>query len=101
MISDKVYNLCRSAGSVSSELAKNPEEAPWKIAKHLYGSTGEDSTGKTLEIPAEYNPDDLERALECGNWGQTRPSSLFLKVCIAVIEYSHTVMLTMTRSTMM
>ena len=83
MISNKVYELCRSPESVSSELARNPTEAPEKIAKQLYSSSGDFSTGKGFETPAEYSAEGLKRTLECGNWGPKQPSELFLKVFLA------------------
>lgn len=80
MIPPKVAQLCRSGKSVSEELAKNPSEAPSKAAKRLFGvHLEEELTGERLKDPKEA-PDDLEQAFECGKWGETRPSELFLRV---------------------
>lgn len=81
MISDAVYELCSRPESVSSELAKNPTEAPYKIAKQLYGSVAQDTPAKAAENPGEYTQLDLDRAYDCGQWGPSRPSNLFLKAC--------------------
>lgn len=35
-ISDKLYNLCHSPDSISSEYAKDPSSTPSKISSHLY-----------------------------------------------------------------
>lgn len=83
MISDKVYKLCTSKESVSALLAADPTLAPGDAWKKLYGghAAGEkDSkvTGKGRRD--DLTPEDLKRAMECGNWGPTQPSELFLRV---------------------
>lgn len=83
MISDKVYKLCTSTETVSSLLAKDPTLAPGEAWKQLYG--GDNGGEKESQSTAEANrdditPDDLKRAYECGNWGPTKPSELFLRV---------------------
>lgn len=80
MIPPKVYELCRNGKSVSGELAQNPSEAPSKAAKRLFGvHLEEEVVGERLHKPKE-GANDLEQALECGKWGETRPSDLFLNV---------------------
>lgn len=81
MVSDKVYNLCRSPQSVSAELAKNPKEPPGEIVDRLFGSTQEHATTKSQDASAGGGEADLDRVFDCGNWGATKPSELFLKVC--------------------
>ncbi len=79
-ISDKVYNLCRSAKSISSEYAQNPTTAPGKLGVKLYGNAA--NTFTPPKPPSERvaaTPEDLQRAYECGNFGPTRPSDLFLR----------------------
>jgi hypothetical protein len=82
MVSDHIYHMCRSSTSVSSELAKDPSVPPSDIAHRLYGHNpalavnGAPVDHKLVE-EGHY---DLERAAECGQWGGTRPSDLFLKV---------------------
>jgi hypothetical protein len=83
MISDKVYKLCTSPESVSSLLAKDPTLAPGDAWKKLYGghAAGEKESKATARAHRDQiTPDDLKRALECGNWGPTQPSELFLRV---------------------
>lgn len=81
MVSDRVSRLCQETPTVSSEFAKNPSEAPEDIAKRLYGNT---KSATKHEFPGVDRPSasaaDLERALECGKWGPSQPSELFLRV---------------------
>jgi len=82
MISDKVYKLCTSNESVSSLLAKDPAVAPGEAWKKLYGChAGVEKESKATARAHRDNPtaEDLKRALECGNWGPTEPSELFLR----------------------
>ena len=83
MISEKVYKLCTSKESVSALLAADPSLAPGDAWKKLYGhhAAGEKESKKTArERRDQATPDDLQRAFECGNWGPTKPSELFLRV---------------------
>lgn len=80
MISDHVYELCRGASSVSSELAKNPAESPGEAAKRLYSSGSNSHKPSTEAFARDGKKHDLDRAADCGNWGGVRPSDLFLKV---------------------
>lgn len=83
MISDKVYKLCTSQETVSSLLTKDPTMAPGDAWKQLYGgdAAGEkESKDEARRIRDTTTPEDLQRALECGNWGPTQPSELFLTV---------------------
>lgn len=75
MISDFVYDLCHEQVTVSSKLASDPDDAPGVIAKDMFGKRQLPNSDTTEE--AGYN---LQRAFECGNWGNSRPSPLFLKV---------------------
>ena len=80
MIPQHVYDLCQSQKSVTSELANNPSLTPKEAAKALFGIHIEDDVcNKTLELrqPGEK---DIEHARQCGNWGESKPSDLFLKV---------------------
>ena len=76
MVSDFVYDLCHAQETVTSRLAKDPDDAPGVIADELFGKKELPSSNTTE--PQGYN---LQRAFECGNWGSSRPSDLFLKVC--------------------
>lgn len=79
MVSENVGRLCQAPDTVSSLLANNPTEAPGKFVEQLYGN---------LEKDLRRNPDDdrplpdpatLSAALQCGQWGPTTPSPLFLQ----------------------
>jgi hypothetical protein len=83
MISDKVYKLCTSVESVSSLLAKDPTLTPGEAWKKLYGqyeAGGKESKSTARAHRDEITPEDLKRAAECGKWGPTQPSELFLRV---------------------
>jgi hypothetical protein len=80
MISERTYQLCRDPRSVTSELAKNPTEAPVDIAKRLYGTHPEHAADQANDTASIDEKIDLDRAFDCGRWGPTRPSELFLKV---------------------
>lgn len=81
MISDFIYDLCHERETVTSRLAANPTQAPSDIAKELFGKKG--SLPKSdSKVSKDY---DLDRVAQCGNWGGTRPSDLFLKVCLTLI----------------
>lgn len=85
MISEKVHKLCTSTESVSSLLAQEPTLAPGEAWKKLYGghAAGEkESTTTAKSHRDEITPEDLQRALECGKWGPTQPSELFLRVSL-------------------
>lgn len=77
MISDFVYDLCHERETVTSRLAADPTQAPGEIAKQLFGKKNS-LPNSDSETKPEYN---LDRAAQCGNWGGSRPSDLFLKVC--------------------
>lgn len=86
MISDKVYKLCTSSESVSTLLAKDPTMAPGDAWKKLYGgyAAGKKESKATARAHRDtLTPEDLKRAQECGNWGSTQPSELFLRVCVS------------------
>ncbi|KAE8355286.1 hypothetical protein BDV28DRAFT_155509 [Aspergillus coremiiformis] len=79
MIPERVYQLCHCSKTVSSELARDPNQAPIKLFHNLYSgqNTKEDKSTSENEIDGE---DSLQKALECGNWGPTKPTKLFLKI---------------------
>ena len=82
MITPKMSDLCRSGRSVTSELEIEPSEAPGAAAHRLFGaSTIEDDIIPEKE-PKHHDRIDnehLKEAFQCGNFGQARPSDLFLK----------------------
>ncbi|EPE35377.1 Phospholipase D/nuclease [Glarea lozoyensis ATCC 20868] len=83
MISEKVHKLCTGTETVSSLLAADPTLAPGEAWKKLYGghSAGKDESTSTAKAHRnDITSEDLKRALECGNWGPTKPSELFLRL---------------------
>ena len=80
MVDQKVYDLCHAQETVSSELAKNPSEAPGDIAKRLYGNQSEKILHSDHFKDYSIRHEALKRAEDCGKWGGTRPSKLFLQV---------------------
>lgn len=89
-LSDRVAQLCTSTKSVSGLLAEDPGLAPGDAWKRLYSKSAvkhTDDSSQTSEDgdhepgPGSLPQDELERAASCGNWGPTRPSELFLRVC--------------------
>ncbi|CZS88896.1 related to IQ calmodulin-binding motif protein [Rhynchosporium graminicola] len=83
MISEKVYKLCTSKESVSALLAKNPSLSPEEAWKQLFGGDegGEKESVTTAKANRDnHTPEDLQRARECGKWGPTEPSDLFLRL---------------------
>jgi hypothetical protein len=80
-ISNRVHQWCTSDDSVSAQLAKKPDLAPSDASESLYGSEGISISEK--KPPKERVPataEDLERAYQCGKFGPTRPSELFLRI---------------------
>lgn len=82
-ISDEFYKLYTSPASVSSVLAEDPSLSPGDAWTKLYGHLpGKLSVSHAIHHAGRYAPseDDLKKAAECGHWGPTQPSELFLKV---------------------
>ena len=71
-----VYNACLATDTVSSELAANPKLPPGDVVKKLYDSRN----GAHKAVSGNPTPGDLQSAYECGKWGSTRPSDLYLRV---------------------
>jgi hypothetical protein len=77
MISEKVYNLCRSGKSISAELAKDPTLAPGEVSKKLFDSDTLDHEKMVKDVSfkePKAGSGNLQRAFDCGKWGNTRPS---------------------------
>ncbi|KAF4982966.1 hypothetical protein FZEAL_1536 [Fusarium zealandicum] len=80
MVSKKVYDLCQATETVSSVLAKDPTKAPGDVVKRLYGHHEHGLHHKTPDKHIGASSEDIiQRALECGRWGPTNPSPLFLQ----------------------
>jgi len=80
-ISDKVYDLCTKVPSISDELAHDPKLSPKDAIEKLFG--GEKTRILERKPPKERVPateEDLERARQCGRFGESNPSELFLRI---------------------
>lgn len=78
-MSKKIYDYCTTPQSVSSELEKNPSEEPVHIAEALYGGEHLAITEHKSHNRQPASAAELQRARECGNWGSSQPSELFLQ----------------------
>lgn len=90
-VSEELFELVTSPESVSSLLAQEPTLSPGRAWKNLYGNyDGKPSSSPSIHQAGEtLTPEDaLERAAECGNWGPTQPSELFLRV--SLVDSKHT-----------
>ncbi|OMP85693.1 hypothetical protein BK809_0004364 [Diplodia seriata] len=80
-VSRAVFDLCHGERSVSSLLAEDPTLAPGESASKLYShhavSVLDTSPPKHRRVAT---PEELERALSCGNFGAARPSELFQRI---------------------
>ncbi|KAK8051092.1 hypothetical protein PG993_002477 [Apiospora rasikravindrae] len=79
----ELVQLCQEPESVSSRLAKQPDLAPGTAWKHLY-SRHERQLSKARDIrdigKGSLADGELEKARQCGKWGPTEPSDLFLRL---------------------
>ena len=81
MIAPKVVKLCKNGLSISDELAKNPSQGSSRICEKLFHIESDQDIGQNNYPPTEEDGiSDLETAAECGSWGASKPSELFLKV---------------------
>ncbi|KAF2162387.1 hypothetical protein M409DRAFT_69265 [Zasmidium cellare ATCC 36951] len=75
----KIEQLCTSTETISSVYAKLPNKAPGDIAQDLYGS--HHLATITTHAPSSRGttkPSALDWAQQCGQFGTTNPSPLFL-----------------------
>ncbi|GJJ73183.1 hypothetical protein EMPS_05541 [Entomortierella parvispora] len=79
MVTKKVYELCHATETVSSVLAKDPTAAPGDVIKKLYGGHKKDLTYDPEKNRRPPSAKEQELAFQCGNWGPTQPSPLFLQ----------------------
>jgi hypothetical protein len=79
MVSEHVVKLCQETETVSSVLAKKPTEPPGDICKQLYGQYKQDFHAHLDNNPPPLSAEGLERVRQCGRWGPTQPSPLFLQ----------------------
>lgn len=80
-ITDRVDELCHGKQSVSSLLAEDPALPPRDAVHRLY-STHPVSVLDSRPPKHRHSatPEELDRAFHCGNFGQTKPSDLFLRI---------------------
>ncbi|KAJ4366777.1 hypothetical protein N0V83_007302 [Neocucurbitaria cava] len=92
-ISDKIFQFCTDPNSVSALYARDPTQSPEDYAKKLYGGQHYAITEK--KPPHErraLTKEDMDRARQCGNWGKTEPSELFLHCfhdALCSLEHDH------------
>jgi phosphatidylserine/phosphatidylglycerophosphate/cardiolipin synthase-like enzyme len=79
MVSDHVVTLCQATETVSSELAKQPTDAPGEIVKRLYGHHKQDLHSPLDEHGSSLSTEELQLVRQCGRWGPAEPSPLFLQ----------------------
>ncbi|KUI56836.1 hypothetical protein VP1G_04219 [Cytospora mali] len=82
-VSDELFQLLTSPESVSSLLAQDPSMSPAQAWKKLYGQyDGKPGSSHSNHEAADglAQKEALKRAAECGHWGPTQPSELFLKM---------------------
>ena len=86
MLPEKVYKLCTSSTSISSEIAAKSDKSVGDIGDALYGS----HDLKIVEVPAPKKrgpatQEELQQARECGKFEGTNPSDLFLRAFYDVL----------------
>ena len=92
MPSDTIVALATGGETVTSILAKNPNQDIDAVAKRLFPKTlvsrghGE-TVRQALKGHPDYSPEDLARAERCGKF-PLKPSDLFLKVGASATTYS-------------
>ena len=77
-LGNDILKLCASKESVSSLVAADPTLAGGDAWQTLYGKYRHTKDGH--DTAATTHVDDIVRAAQCGKWGPTKPSDLFLKV---------------------
>ncbi|KAI1326230.1 phospholipase D/nuclease [Xylariaceae sp. FL0255] len=86
-ITDRVYNWCQAKDSVSSLMAADPNLTPGEAWKTLFGksssrpsSGGKGHDGDKQSSFKHLTAEELDRARQCGKWGSSQPSDLFLRM---------------------
>lgn len=79
-ITDKILGFCRESRSVSSEYAHDHTKPPGHYAEQLYGKEQKDVTEqRPPHMRKPLSQEEILRARQCGNWGISEPSELFLQ----------------------
>ncbi|KAI9715716.1 MAG: hypothetical protein M1828_000731 [Chrysothrix sp. TS-e1954] len=80
MLSEHLQQQCQSPDSISSGLAISPDRSPGDISKEMYDSHNlVDVEAKMPKERGIASGTDLELVRKCGNFGDTKPSELFLR----------------------
>lgn len=79
MVSRHVLELCNSPTTLTSELAKRPDQSISRVAKRLFKNHGAIFKQLTDAPPTEDEEDELAIVARCGSFPH-RPSDLFLQV---------------------
>jgi hypothetical protein len=83
MPSDAILALATGSETVTSILAKDPNQDADALAERLFPkkpvSGGHGAVRRALKGHSDYSPEDLARAEQCGKF-PLKPSDLFLKV---------------------
>ncbi|KAI2932900.1 hypothetical protein CBS147320_1925 [Aspergillus niger] len=80
MLSDTVYELCHDEKTVTSELLQDPSQSPTKLFQKLYHDRKTKSHKSNSNESLDIGENELRKVLQCGNWGSSQPSDLFLKI---------------------
>jgi len=89
MPSDTIVALATGSETVTSTLAKNPNQDIDVVAERLFLKKLVDGEAvrRALKGHPDYPPEDLARAERCGKF-PLKPSDLFLKVGTSATTYS-------------
>ncbi|GAA5874162.1 hypothetical protein JCM1840_000371 [Sporobolomyces johnsonii] len=87
MLSDSLLTLCKSPETVTTRLGQSQEGTPvHEVAEKLFTVSTLTKLAHKLKPKSEVKlsdpteEEDLEQACDCGKFGGTRPSELFLKI---------------------
>lgn len=81
MISHALYDIVRNGGTLTQQVADNPQERICKLAEKMFAGFPRASKKERVQRGREdYSEEELEQAFQCGKFPY-RPSDLFLMVC--------------------
>ena len=87
MPSDTIIALSTGSETITSILAKNPNQDIDALAERLFPKNSvKGEAVRVLKGHSDYSPEDLARAERCGKF-PLRPSDLFLKVGTLAFAY--------------
>lgn len=82
-ISPALFDLLQDPETVSSRLGENSKLTPGEAWKELFGRHKPQKSGDQDPANIGKGPltdEELTRARQCGRWGPTEPSDLFIRV---------------------